>query len=224
MKTYNGFSNISQKFLLDLANNNNREWFAENKHIYKDYVESESIQLFAAVADTMQLIDPSFEIEPKPAKVLSRIYRDIRFSKDKTPYRTNIWFSFKRSGREWKEYPAYFFELSANSYSYGMGYYEANKNTMDRLRLEIEENPEAVFSMMDNLVRNTKFQIEGDKYKKILNPNIDERLAALYQSKNIYLICTTELSDYAETKDLDMELQEQFLMTTEFYQFLNRLI
>lgn len=221
---FNGFSNISQKFLLDLANNNNRDWFAENKQIYKDYVESESIQLFAAVADTMQLIDPSFEIEPKPAKVLSRIYRDIRFSKDKTPYRTSVWFSFKRSGKEWKEYPAYFFELSANSYSYGMGYYEANKNTMDRLRSEIEENSEAVFSMMDNLVRNTKFQIEGDKYKKILNPNIDERLAALYQSKNIYLICTTELSDYSETKDIDMELQEQFLMTTEFYQFLNRLI
>lgn len=224
MKTYNGFSNISHSFFIDLANNNNREWFAENKQIYKEYVESESIQLFSALADTMLLIDPSFEIEPKPAKVLSRIYRDIRFSKDKTPYRTSVWFSFKRSGKEWKEYPAYFFELSANSYTYGMGYYEANKNTMDRLRSEIEENPEELFSIMDYLIQNTNFRIEGDKYKKILNPNIDERLAALYQSKNIYLICTRELSDYSETKDLDIELQEQFLMTTEFYQFLNRLV
>lgn len=221
---FNGFSSISQKFLLDLANNNNREWFAENKHIYKDYVESEAMQLFTAIAGTMQLIDPCFEIEPKPAKVLSRIYRDIRFSKDKNPYRTNIWFSFKRSGKEWKEYPAYFFELSANSYSYGMGYYEANKNTMDRLRSEIEANPEEVFSMIDYLGQNTNFKIEGDKYKKVLNTIIEERLRGIYQSKNIYLICNRDLKDYSETKELDKELLEQFLMTTEFYQFLNRLV
>lgn len=221
---FTGFSNISQNFLLDLAKNNNREWFLENKQTYKDYIETEVMLLFSEVANTMQLIDPSFEVEPKPAKVLSRIYRDIRFSKDKTPYRTNVWFSFKRAGREWKEYPAYFFDLSAHSYSYGMGYYQADKNTMDRLRSEIEANPEEVFSMMEYLVQNTNFSIEGDKYKKVLNPNIDERLRGIYQSKNIYLICNRELSDYSETKDLDIELQEQFLMTTEFYQFLNRLV
>ena len=224
MKTFNGFSEISQNFLKDLAVNNTREWFAANKNIYKEYLEAEVIQLFTSISKTMLLIDPGFEVEPKPAKVLSRIYRDIRFSKDKTPYRTNIWFSFKRSGREWKEHPAYFFELSANSYSYGMGYYEANKITMDKIRHKIEENPEEVSAIVDYISRNTNFKIEGEKYKKILNPNIDQHLKSIYQSKNIYLIYSRELVDYNETKLLPLELQEQFLMTSEFYQFLNRFV
>ena len=57
-------------------------------------------------------IDNLFEIEPKVGKAISRIYRDIRFSKDKTPYRTNAWIAIKRSSKEWKEAPAYYFDLS----------------------------------------------------------------------------------------------------------------
>lgn len=218
---FTGFDPKAIQFLHDLKLNNNREWFAENKSIYKDYLESGMMNLFEAISETMSLIDPLFYTEPKPAKVLSRIYRDIRFSKDKSPYRTNAWLTFKCDVKDWKICPAYFFELSEEHIAYGMGFYEANKSSMDNLRNRIDEESVFVMRLVDNIKKETDFSIEGDKYKKILNPNIQEPLIPIYQSKNLYLIQEHPINDSVFNGDLQFRLMEQFLKTSEFYHFLN---
>ena len=216
---FSGFSPKAIQFLIDLSQNNNREWFAANKQIYKDYVESGMLGLFESISDTMLLIDPNFCVEPKPAKVLARIYRDIRFSKDKSPYRTHTWFTFKRD-KDMKEYPSYYFGVSADDYTYGVGFYEANKSVMDNLRNSIDENPREVIQIIDRINNETKFSIEGEKYKKVLNPTLEEPLKSLYQSKNIYLFRQTPINESFYSEELSYELSEQFLKTSEFYNYL----
>lgn len=219
-KTFSGFDPKAIQFLRDLKVNNNREWFTDNKQVYKDYVEASMLCLFESLSATMSLIDPTFYLEPKPAKVISRIYRDIRFSKDKSPYRTTSWLSFKRELKDWKCFPTYFLELSAENITFGMGFYEADKSTMDNLRNRIDETPGLVEQVITNIHNETDFSIEGDKYKRILNPNLNEPLSSLYQSKNIYLIQQVALDDSVYNGDIRFKLMEQFLKTSEFYQFL----
>ena len=105
------------------------------------------IQLFRALVEQltpeMLKIDKKFETRPAIGKTISRIHRDTRFLKDKSLYRSCLWLTFKRPSRDWKEAPAYFFEISPDTYRYGPGYYCTPKHTMDIFREEILNKPEA---------------------------------------------------------------------------------
>jgi len=82
------FSNALFQFLEDLSDNNNREWFAENKSRYIEHVQKPSWELIENIAKPLGKIAPFIVANPaKSGGSLMRIYRDTRFSKDKTPYK-----------------------------------------------------------------------------------------------------------------------------------------
>lgn len=87
--------------------------------------------LVDALSPAMLMIDPQFETRPAIGKTLSRIHRDTRFSHDKSRYRSRMWLTFKRPSKDWKLAPVYFFELGPDMLRYGLGYYSADKATMD---------------------------------------------------------------------------------------------
>ena len=98
----------------------------------------------------MRSIDP--EIEVAPGRAVSRVFRDTRFSKDKSPYKTSHWITFKRPRKNWQNFPAFFFEISPDTYRYGMGFFSADRATMDRFREGLETNP-SVFSREHRVLR-----------------------------------------------------------------------
>ncbi|MFD0717215.1 DUF2461 domain-containing protein [Paenibacillus sp. GCM10027626] len=136
------FSPRTIEFLDELADNNSKLWFEDNKPTYIEHVLQPAQALVLKLSDQMLAIDPCFETSPSIGKTISRIYRDTRFSNDKSPFRTNIWIVFKRPKKEWADAPAFFFELSPESYRYGMGFYSASKDTMDAFREMIDNNPD----------------------------------------------------------------------------------
>ena len=78
-------------FLADLRANNDREWFAANKQRYEEHVLEPALAFVAAFAPRLERISPHLRADARPSGgSLFRIYRDTRFSKDKTPYKTNI--------------------------------------------------------------------------------------------------------------------------------------
>lgn len=97
--------------------------FEANKYDYQEYLLKPFKQLVNDLGCFMLSIDPLLETTPAVDKTISRIYRDTRFSKDKTPYKSSMWFSFRRPGRDSKEDPVYFFEISGDRYCYGMGFF-----------------------------------------------------------------------------------------------------
>ena len=86
-------------FIKDVAENNNREWFAEHKPKYEE-AKADVLELVASIIPELSKIDPLISADLDPKKCLMRIYRDVRFSKNKDPYKNNfgIWFSAKSKG------------------------------------------------------------------------------------------------------------------------------
>ncbi|MBI3667946.1 MAG: DUF2461 domain-containing protein [Acidobacteria bacterium] len=86
--TFPGFPPEALKFLRSLKRNNNREWFLEHKHIYEQGVKAPMVELVLALGREMKPFAP--EMSWDPARAIYRIYRDVRFSPDKSPYKTHI--------------------------------------------------------------------------------------------------------------------------------------
>jgi uncharacterized protein (TIGR02453 family) len=106
---------FTQKTLDFLSENrfmNSKEWFSEHKEEYSKYVIQPLAELAAALAPTLSAIDSQIITEPKVDKTISRIYRDVRFSKDKLLYREEMWLSVKRDKKAFPGYPEFFFVVS----------------------------------------------------------------------------------------------------------------
>ena len=120
------------QFLNDLKENNNREWFAEHKEQFKVH-EAEAKVFFNEVLEQMKFHD---EIEK--LKVF-RIYRDVRFSKDKTPYKFNFSASFKRAGKQRRG--GYYLHIQPKGSFVATGFWAPEKEDLFRIRKEWQLDP-----------------------------------------------------------------------------------
>jgi uncharacterized protein (TIGR02453 family) len=125
------------KFLKDLKKNNNKPWFEKNKSVYLDAKEDID-QFTRQVIDGLGKIDA--DITPlTPRDCLFRIYRDVRFSKDKTPYKTNMGASFNKGG---KKVPTagYYFHCEPGDNMAGGGLWMPMSPELNKVRQEIDYN------------------------------------------------------------------------------------
>lgn len=217
---YNGFQDATITFLLNLENNNNRPWFNKHRQEYEEYLLLPLKQLVAALSKTMLEIDSLIDTVPMINRTISKIYRDTRFSKEKSPFKRRMWIVFKRPIKDWKNAPAYFFELSSDLYRYGMGYYSATREVMDRYRYKIEENSSSFLSMIKELEKRNKFVISGDRYKRPLKKEMPPDLLDLYNRKNIYLEIRNDIDFTLFSSSLIDKLRSAYLQLQPLYHFL----
>ncbi|MBT8315156.1 MAG: DUF2461 domain-containing protein [Maribacter sp.] len=137
-------------FLKDLKKNNTREWFAENKPRFKS-LEAEVKAFYASVLENLKAHD---EIEKMK---MFRIYRDVRFSKDKSPYKLHFAGSFARAGARLRG--GYYVHLKPGESFIAAGFWEPNKEDLLRIRKELELDAEE----FKKVIYNKKFKaIWGD--------------------------------------------------------------
>jgi uncharacterized protein (TIGR02453 family) len=165
-------------------------------------------------------IDPLIDTVPMINRTITKIYRDIRFSKDKSPFKRRMWIVFKRPIKDWKIAPAYFFELSSDTYRYGMGYYSATREVMDRYRCKIEENSSSFLSIVKELKKQNKFDICGDKYKRPIKKEIHSDLSDYYNRKNLYLEIRNDIDSTLFSSSLIDKLRSGYLQLQPLYHFL----
>lgn len=218
---FNGFSPHSLQFLRDLKANNSKAWFEEHRSDYEQYLLSPLRALTAGLAPLMLSIDQDFITTP--ARVISRIHRDTRFSRDKSPYKSTLWLTFKRPLSEWQDAPAFFFELGADSWRYGMGFYAASKETMDRLRQLIERKPAEFERMIAFLADQDRFVVEGEQYKRLINPAVPEHLRSWHQRKSVYLVCNRQSDRQLFSRELLSELITGFSLLEPLYHSFGKL-
>ncbi|MBI5193759.1 MAG: DUF2461 domain-containing protein [Nitrospirae bacterium] len=221
--TFNGFSENTLDFLRNLEANNNKVWFEANKQDYQKYILEPLQNLVKDLGEFMLTIDPNFEIRPSVDKTISRIYRDTRFSKDKSPYKSTAWITFKRLRKDWMDAPAYFFEITSDSYRYGMGYYGASPDTMYKFREMIDKNPEEFLKTIAACMKQRLFTVEGEKYKKIFDEDKSEEIRNWYQRKNMYLVCNRKIDENLFNRALIDDLISGFDLLAPFYNYLWRL-
>jgi uncharacterized protein (TIGR02453 family) len=127
-------------FLADLIDNNNREWFALNKERY-DIARENVLDFVQHLIPELAKIDPLISSEIDPKKSVMRIYRDVRFSKNKDPYKNNfgIWFSAKlKGGNE----PGYYLHLQPGKSFVAGGYWMPEAIHLKLIRQELDYNIE----------------------------------------------------------------------------------
>lgn len=220
---FTGFSPNSLAFFEGLAANNNRAWFEAHRDEYEDYLMEPLRALVSDLAAPMLAIDPDLITVPAVDKTISRIYRDTRFSRNKSSYKTRLWISFKRLSPDWKTAPCFFFEISADGYRYGMGFYSASRETMDNLRRFIETKPAAFRNSVACLEGQSGFILEGECCKRTLNPTLPEELQQWHQRKNVYLICNRPIDGRLFTRGVFEELRDGFALLKPVYELLWRL-
>ena len=142
------------KFLTALSANNNREWFAENKAWYQDCY-ARFVEFSAEYIRRLSELDPALSVL-QPKDCIWRIYRDVRFSHDKRPYKE--WFGcFPAAGvpgqpRTWGKHSmrgGYYVHIQPGQCMFAGGIWDPGKELLDALRKEIEANYEEVESIMD---------------------------------------------------------------------------
>jgi uncharacterized protein (TIGR02453 family) len=220
MKTdtvFNGFSPELFRFFRDLKENNCKPWFDEHKPVYTDVVLAPMKSFCTALSPAFYSIDP--KIGMNPAKVVSRIYRDIRFSKDKTPYRTNMWMNFQRLLIDWLNFPGYYLELNENSYQYGMGIYMATRKEMDIFRSRIEYDPDTFEKMTRDLLDKHGYIIGGELYKRPLKSDLPEYFQQWIQRKSVYIYKDMPIGDELFRRDFVERMANEFLLLKPLYEY-----
>ena len=153
-------------FFLELENNNNREWFQENKKRYEQSVKMPFENFVQDMIYRIKEDDENLIVTPKEA--IFRIYRDIRFSKDKTPYKNHVSAVIGNGGRKNTTDPGIYLELSGNYLRFYSGIYEVSKEQLESVRNYISKN----LGEFDKLLKEKDFKrtfgsIRGAKNKRL---------------------------------------------------------
>jgi len=122
------------QFFEELSKNNNKEWFEDNKKRYENSVKKPFLALVEDIIPFIKSIEPNFKEEAK--KTIFRINRDVRFSKDKSPYKTNVAAVFNPRGKN-SEFPGFYIHVDAKECWIGGGCYELSKENLSKVRNEI---------------------------------------------------------------------------------------
>ena len=138
------FTKRTYEFLCELSQNNRRDWFNENKHRYEDDVRTPALIFIEEMKPRLKSISPHFRAIPKKTGgSLMRIYRDTRFSKDKTPYKTNIGIQFRHEAGKDIHAPGFYVHIEPGSVFLAAGIWHPDNKVLGRIRDMIDDNPSA---------------------------------------------------------------------------------
>lgn len=161
---FSGFSPATVDFMWNLRFNNEKSWFEAHRD---EYVREFLNPMKELALDVYQRVDEKFPNRGFIHKV-SRIYRDARRLHGGGPYRDHLWLSIAKAkpAEDLASAPVFWFELSPESWSYGLGYYLARPQTMAKLRARIRQNPRKFEKLIAPLSEQGEFALEGEEYKR----------------------------------------------------------
>jgi len=213
------FTPTTISFLNELKENNFKDWFEENRPVYEDSLMKPLKQLAIDLDPVLKNIDARIETSPSIGKAVSRIYRDTRFSLDKTPYRTDAWLSFKRPKKVFGNVPEFFLYFTPEEYQIGMGFWAATPAFMAKFRQLVSVDNEAFGEILDSFEKNG-CALFGEDYKKKYPNDLPERFQPWIQKRNFYVSRTRPIDNLFFSDRLKQEVAEVFALNAELYGFL----
>lgn len=218
---FSGFLEEYVSFLLALEANNNKAFFDENRGVYERVLRDPLVQLAEALYPYVWEIDP--DADGRPSRVVSRINRDVRFSKDKSPYRNHMWLGFRHTGSALSEGCVFYFEISATAAHYGCGYYDMRPGTMRNLRERMVAQPSYIAGILTEERFTRLFTLKGDRFARKYTPpeGLPPPLDVLYTHKNIYAEHAFESLTPLFSAGLVEEIAEGFAVLAPFFRLLS---
>ena len=154
-------------FLEELAQHNNKKWFDANKARYEQEVREPALAFIEAMQKPLAKISPDFLAVPKKVGgSLMRIHRDIRFGKDKTPYKTNVGIQFRHEAGCDVHAPGFYVHIDVNEVFLGAGVWRPASEALLAIRKRIDEEPKEWKRVRDNKRFREKWDLAGDSLKR----------------------------------------------------------
>jgi uncharacterized protein (TIGR02453 family) len=214
-----GFPPEAQKFFASLARNNDREWFQPRKEIFDTKIKAPMLDLVAALNEDLVKFAPAYIADPK--KAIYRIYRDTRFSPDKTPYKTHIAAIFPKQGGERGSTPGFYFHISAKEVGIAGGLYEPQPEHLYSVRSWLVDHHEEFRKAM-RACKKLMGDLDGESLKRVPKGFDSEHPAADLLKMKRWVVWAALPAKLASTPELQKELIKRFKAMLPMTELLDR--
>lgn len=154
-------------FLNELRTTNSREWFQTNKDRYIRVLKEPALAFISDFAPMLATISPHFRSDPRPVGgSLFRIHRDVRFSKDKSPYKTHAGLHFRHEAGKSAHTPGFYLHLEPGGSFVGVGLWRPDGPTLKEIRDRIAEKPKAWLQAVEGPEFTKSFTVHGERLKR----------------------------------------------------------
>jgi uncharacterized protein (TIGR02453 family) len=219
--TFPGFHKDFQRFFQQLEQNNQKEWFDPRKAEYESIVRAPMLQLCELINRDLMDHAPEFILEPK--KAVYRIYRDTRFSKDKTPYKTHVAAYWPHQGLRKTSHSGYYVALSHKSVELGGGCYAPEAPQLLQVRQYIQQNLSEWRSIVQApALRKALGELQGDQLTRNPKGFAADDPASEFLRRKAYFLFVTLPPETALDAGLLREVTKRFRLMTPLVEFLNR--
>jgi len=165
---FNGFPRECVQFYSELALNNNREWFNDHKDDFNKYVMEPAQDFVFEMGKLLQKLSPSIIADPRLDKSIFRPYRDTRFSKDKSPYKTHLGIFFWEGKRPKMDCPGYYFHLEPPTLFLAAGMHCFSKPLLEAYRDSVVDPKQGkeLTKAVKQVLTKPDYSVGGKHYKK----------------------------------------------------------
>ncbi|WP_217909906.1 DUF2461 domain-containing protein [Pseudenhygromyxa sp. WMMC2535] len=162
-----GFGPGLFEFLAELSVNNDREWFAANKARYEEQVRGPALAFIRAMAPEIRAISPHMTaIDKKVGGSLMRIHRDVRFSGDKSPYKTNLGIQFRHAAGKDVHAPGFYFHVDTEGVFLGAGAWHPDREALAAIRAKISDRAKAWVAARDASAFRAHWSLAGESLSR----------------------------------------------------------
>lgn len=214
------FSEESVKFLFENRVVDSKAWFLEHRADYERLVLDPLRELVTALEPTIKEIDPLLICEPKVGRSISRIYRDTRFSRDKSIFRDVMWCVFIRDKKLYNGLPGFWFEFSPRIFRYGCGYYQASAESMEAMRDMIIADEKSYKTAKKAFDKQSVFQLGDSKYKRSHYPDQPPEKREWLDQRSLDFITESDDFDLLFSDALADKLAADFKLLVPMYDFM----
>jgi uncharacterized protein (TIGR02453 family) len=166
---FSGFSKETINFYKQLKENNNKGWFEDHKSDFDNFVMTPAREFVVAMGERLEKLSPNIHADPRVNKSIFRIYRDTRFSKDKTPYKTNLAMWWWEGEGPRMECSGYYLHLEPPNLMLGVGIYMFPKDMLQVYRDSVVDpvSGATLQQSIEEITRHEKYSIGGKHYKRV---------------------------------------------------------
>jgi uncharacterized protein (TIGR02453 family) len=216
------FTEKSFQFLQDLQKNNKKEWFEENREKYNKHLLSPTKELVDKLEMFILNIDENLITKPVINKAISRIFRDVRFSRSKLPFKDNLGFNFKKPLSSWKYYPSFMFRIFPQGYYFGLSISKNDPEKFSKIREAIDLDEKKFSQIIKKIESNKDLEVRGEDYKKYKFSGKDKKIQKYYSKKKLHIICFQDANKYKTEEELVLDLRKKFESLAPLYIFINQ--
>lgn len=222
-----GFPEKTVSFLRGLAAHNDRDWFAAHKAEYEAAVLAPSRAFVLAMGERLRRLSPGIRFDPRANGSLFRIYRDTRFSADKSPYKTNLGILFWEGSGPRMDCSSYYFHLEPPALLLGGGLYVFSRPLLERYRRAVAD-PEygpRLAAIVRKIRARPGYTVNGEHYKRIpAGYDADPAAAGLLRHAGLYAGCELPIPAELHTPAIIDYCLEKFKPMQPLHRWLTGLV